>query len=76
MFASFAGVPGARGVLRAVHDLRGVPELGGPPLRLVHAPPHVSPALAISFELLVAMIKAPFKATKRLSRNLCKNELG
>lgn len=75
MFASFAGVPGARGVLRAVHDVQGVPELGRPPLRLVHTPPHVSPSSAVPSELLVEMIKASFRATKRLSHNLCKSEL-
>lgn len=69
MFGPFAGVPGARGVLRAVHDLRGVPELRRPPLRLVHAPPHVSPALAVAFSLQVVVIKSAFKVTKRLPRN-------
>lgn len=76
MFASFAGFPGARGVLRAVHDVRGVPELGRPPLWLVHAPPHVSPSPAVPSELLVEMIKAAFRATNSLSCNLCKSKLG
>ena len=76
MCASLAGVPGARGVLRAVHDLRQVPELGGPPLRLVHAPPHVSPALAVSLELRAVVRKAAPKAARHLSCGLYKSKLG